>query len=116
MSFIELITALAIFGFFLAGFSQVFFPVYSAWERARGEYRTGQTIHFVAESFKNECAKIDRNIEAWKRSLAVAKEVESCEVFEIKEGAELKGLKAVCVISGEQIEIIGKIKHDETVL
>ena len=107
MTFIDAITALLILSFFLFGFSDAFLPAYKAWHAAMAEYRTAQTIHFVAGSFRNECAKPDRNIENWKKATAAAKELESCEISEIVQGDVLRALKAVCIISGERLEIIG---------
>ena len=107
MTFIDVITALAVLGIFLLGFSQIFLPAYIAWEKARTEYSTAETIHFVAESFRKECARQDRNIDRWKKVTAIAKELESFEIAEIKQGDALYALRAICVISGERLEIIG---------
>ena len=107
MTFIDAITALIIQGTFLFGFSQAFLPAYNAWNRARAEYNTAHAIHFIAESFKNECAKPDRNMENWKKNAASAKELESYEITEIRKGEELFALKAICIVSGERLEIIG---------
>jgi hypothetical protein len=108
MTFIDAVCALLILGFFLFGFSQAFSPAYSAWNRAMAEYRTAKTIHFIAQSFRNECAKPDRNVEEWKKTAAPAKELESCEISEIRQGGVLLALKAACVISGARLEIIGE--------
>ena len=107
MTFIDAITALLLLSFFLFGFSDAFMPAYKAWDSAAAEYRTARTIHFAAQSFRNECAKPDRNIENWKKATAAAKELESFEISEIRQGSILRALKAVCVISGERVEIIG---------
>ena len=107
MTFIDAVCAPLLLGVFLAGFSQVSLPAYKAWDRAMAEYKSAKAIHFVAESFRNECAKNDRNIENWKKTAAVTKELENCEISEIWRGDELRALRAVCVISGERFEIIG---------
>jgi len=107
MTFIDAVCAPILLGVFLTGFSQVSLPAYKAWDRAMAEYKDAKAIHFVAESFRNECAKNDRNIENWKKAAAVTKELESCEINEIRQGEELRALRAVCVISGERFEIIG---------
>ena len=110
MTFIDAIAAVVIMSVFLAGFSQGFLPVYKAWEDAMAEYRTAKTIHFVAESFRRECEKPDRNIENWeKMAAASAKELESYEISELKESGVLRALKITCFISGERLEIIGLI-------
>ena len=107
MTFIDAISALLILSFFLFGFADAFLPAYRAWNRAMTEYRTAKTIHFIAESFRDECAKNDRNIENWEKIIAPARELESWEVIELWQGDKLRALKAVCVISGERLEIIG---------
>ena len=107
MTFIDAICAPLILGFFLFGFSQASLPVYKAWHRAMAEYRTAKAIYFVAESFRNECAKPDRDIDTWKKATAAVKELESCEISEIRRGDDLAALRALCVISGEDLEIIG---------
>jgi len=107
MTFIDAITALVVLGIFMLGFSQIFLPAYVAWEKARAEYSTAKTIQFIAESFRKECSRQDRNIDRWKKTVAVSKELETCEVTEIKQEDVVYALKAICVISGERLEIIG---------
>ena len=107
MTFVDVITALAVMCIFLIGFSQIFLPAYTAWGKARAEYDSAKTIHFVAESFRKECARQDRNIDRWKKTVAVAKELEACEIAEIRQEDVVYALKAICLISGERLEIIG---------
>ena len=107
MTFAEVITALLILSFSFVGFSQVFLPAHTAWHNAMFDLRTAKTINFISESFKNECIKPDRNIGNWKKAVSVARELEDCEITEIKQGEIFRALKAVCIISGERIEIIG---------
>ena len=107
MTFIDIVTAMVILGLFFSGFSQVFLPVYQAWDSAAVDYRTGQTIHFIAESFERECGKLDRNIESWRKAATAAKELESYEITELWQGDVLRALKLKCTISGEYLEIIG---------
>ena len=107
MTLINIIVAMLLLGIFLFGFSQIFLPVYKAWHTARSEYNTVKTIVFVSESFKSECSKQDRNIENWGKAVSSAKELESYEISELKENGILRALKAICIISGERIEIIG---------
>ena len=107
MTFIDVITAAMILVVFLTGLSPALPPTWAAWEKAEAEYRTGKTIHFIAESFKSECAKPDRNMENWKRNISTARGLESLEITEMREGEELRALKARCIIGGEYIEIIG---------
>lgn len=109
MTFIDAIIALLIMGAFLIGFSQAFMPVYSAWNKATAEYNTAKTINFVAESFRNECSKKDMAIENWKKTVASAKELESYGITELRLEDEPFALKLMCVISGERLEIIGKL-------
>lgn len=107
MSFIDAIAALLILSLFFFGFAQVFMPTYNAWEKAQAEFRTAKTIYFVAESFRNECKKHDRNMGNWRREVSVAKELESYEITELWQEDVLRALKAVCVIAGERVEVIG---------
>jgi len=107
MTLIETITALVIMSFFLLGFSQAFMPAYLAWGRAMESYKTARTIEFVAQSFRKECAKTDRNIERWKKTVSIAKELEHYEFTEFRQGGILRALKATCIISGETVDIIG---------
>jgi hypothetical protein len=107
MSFINTVTALFILSFFFSGFSRAFLPVYNAWNKAQAEYNAAKTIHFIAESFRLECRKPDRNIERWKKTVAVAKELESYEISELKKDDVIYALKLLCVISGENLEILG---------
>jgi len=107
MTFVDVITAMIIVVAFLMGFSQVILPACRAWENAAAEYRTGQTIHFIAESFRSECAKPERDMERWKKTAAATKELESYNLIEMRQEDVLRAIKAECVISGEYIEIIG---------
>jgi len=107
MTYIDAIAALVILSFFIIGFSQAFLPALTAWEEAMAEHRTARTIHFIAGSFRQECEKVDRDIENWKKQVSIAKELESYVITEIRKEDELRAMKAVCIISGEQYEIIG---------
>ena len=109
MNFINAITALSILSFFFSGFSQAILPAYAAWNIAIAEYKTAKTIHFVAESFRRECEKPDRNIENWKKHVSIAKELESYEISELRKNNVLRALKLVSIIGGERIEIIGAV-------
>jgi hypothetical protein len=111
MNFIDAIVALIVMGFFLFGFSQIFLPALNEWNRAASEYYAAHTIYFIAESFKKECANPYRNVEKWKETVRVAKELESCEITELMKENELYALKAACIIAGEPIEIIGLCKE-----
>jgi hypothetical protein len=110
MTLIDITIALIILGFFLFGFSQIFLPTFNEWSRAASEYHAAHTIQFIAESFRKECLDPHRNIEKWKETVSVAKELESCEVIELKREDELYALKAACIIAGEHIEILGLCK------
>jgi len=107
MTFSNLITALAITGYFLIGFSQLFLPSYTAWNTAMAEYRSARSLHFIAESFRRECEKPDRNIENWKKAVSITKELESYEITELWQGDMLRALKLISIISGKHVEIIG---------
>jgi len=107
MTFIETLSTILILVLFFAGVSQVFFPAYTAWHNAMSDLRIAGSIQFVAESFRKECAKPDRDIEGWKKVVSAVKELEGCEITELKHGDIVLALKAVCTISGERLEIIG---------
>jgi predicted signal transduction protein with EAL and GGDEF domain len=110
MNLINVVVSLVILSLFLVGFSQIFFPAFNEWRRAASEYYAAHTIQFIADSFRKECAKPQRNIQKWKENMRVAKELESCEITELKSGDKLYALKAACVIAGERIEILGLCK------
>jgi len=110
MSLIDVVTALVILSLFLFGFSQIFLPVFNEWRKAASEYYAAHTIKFIAESFRKECAKPYRNMDEWKKNVSVAKELESCEITELRNGDTLYALKAACIIAGEHIEILGLCK------
>jgi len=107
MTFIDTITAVVILVVFLSGISQSFLPAWRAWERAETEYRTAHTLRFISETFKSECARPDRNLENWKKKIDAARELESLEIIEMREGEVLRAIKARLFIGGEYIEIIG---------
>jgi len=107
MTFVDAITAVVIIVVFLTGVSQAFLPARRAWEKAEADHRTGQTLRFIAGSFRSECAKPDRNMENWKKAIGAARELESLELTEMWEGDELRAIRARCFIGGEYIEIIG---------
>ena len=107
MSYTNLLCALIVMGFFLSGLSQAFLPAYTAWAAATAEYQSARTIYFIAESFRRECEKTNRNIENWEKQVASAKELESHEITELWQGEILRALKLVCIVSGERVEIIG---------
>jgi len=110
MNLIEAIVALAILCFFLFGFSQIFLPVFNEWSRAASDYYAAHTIQFIADSFRKECTRPYPDMESWKKSVSAAKELESCEITELKKDDKLYALKAACFIAGEHIEILGLCK------
>jgi len=107
MTYVEVITALLILCVFFAGFSQVFLPLHKTWNSATHDLKTAKTMEFIAESFKNECIKPDRNIDNWKKLISIANELEHYEIIEIKQGDVLRALKGIFIISGDHIEVIG---------
>ena len=107
MTFIEAITAFILLVLFFFGFSQAFLPTYSTWIKAQTEYSLALTINFIAESFRNECARPDRNMENWKDAVTCAKELEYYEITELFQGEELRALRLFCIISSIRLEIIG---------
>ena len=106
MTFIDALTALVILALFFFSFSQIFLPAFTAWKKAADEFNNVKTIEFISESFKNECAKPDRNIEGWRKTVSSVKNLESCEIIELKHGGKLRALRAICVLGGERFEII----------
>ena len=110
MNLINAVVALAILGFFLFGFSQIFLPVFNKWNRAASDYYAAHTIQFIVESFRKECAEPYPNMEKWRKSVRAAKELESCEITELKKDNVLYAFKVACIIAGEYIEILGLCK------
>ena len=107
MTYIEVFTALFLLCIFLFGFSQVFLPAYNAWNMAVAEFSIAHTIHFIAESFRNECAKPYPNMERWKKNVSVAKELESYGITELRQNDKLWALRLNFIIAGNRLEIIG---------
>ena len=107
MTLIDAIIALLVLSCFLLGFAQIILPAFTAWNNEMTEYYAAKTMFFIAESFKNECAKPERNIDKWRKDITSAKELESCEIIELLKEDCVFALKAICVIAGEEIEIIG---------
>jgi hypothetical protein len=107
MTFTDLIVGILLFSLFLIGLTHILFPIINTWEITASQYRASRSIEFVASSFEKECMKKDRNIEAWKKTVSVVKELQSIEILELWQGTTLRAIKADCIIAGEQIEIIG---------
>jgi len=107
MTYIEVIVALIILSIFFIGISQILLPIHNAWEKSLNDLKTANSIRFLADSFKNECIKTDRNIDSWKNNVKIIKELESIEVIEYKKNGILYALKAICNIAEEKIEILG---------
>jgi spermidine/putrescine-binding protein len=110
MNLIEIVIAMVILGFFVFGFSQIFLPTFNEWNKATSEYYAAYTIQFIADSFREECAKTYPDMESWRRAVSAAKELESCEITELKKDDKLYAFKAACLIAGEHIEILGLCK------
>jgi hypothetical protein len=107
MTYIELTAALMIFFLFLAGLGQAALPVMRAYSRAAAEYQEARALEFVAESFKKECRKRDRNITRWKRDVSIVPQLESYEIKELRGSENAVVLQLICVIGGERFEIWG---------
>ena len=109
MNFINLTIAIIIMSIFLSGFSQIIMPAQRHWETVFNKYKTAKTIYFVSESFKKECAKPDRNLDKWKELVSSAKELESYTISELRKNEEIWALKAIFIVSGINIEVLGVI-------
>jgi hypothetical protein len=107
MTFTDVIAAMVILSLFLAGLGQAAMPALQAWQGANREYQAARDIAFVAESFRKECARDDRNIERWKKAVSPVGDMESLEITEYTEEGYLRALKLSCVVAGEPIEVIG---------
>jgi len=107
MTFVDILTAFLILGLFFSGLSQAVMPMQAAWNNAVREYKTTESIEFIAISFRNECAKPDRNIENWKRAVAGVLELEAYEITEMRQGGILRAYKLSCVIGGQAVDVIG---------
>ncbi len=106
MTLIDALVGTAILVFFFTGFTQVAFPVLEAWNRSNIEYREAKSLEFVAGSFRNECAKEDRNIKEWEKAVSVTKELTGYDIEELKEGGELVAMRLTCMIGSGHYEII----------
>ena len=109
MNFINLITALIILGIFLSGFSHLIIPAQKLWERAFNNYSTAKTIYFVSETFKAECAKANMDLDSWGKLISSAKELDSYTISELKKDDKLWALRAIFIISGDSIEVLGLV-------
>lgn len=107
MTFTDLVAAVVILVLFFSGFSQAAYPLVKTLNSSRGEYRAVKSIAFVASSFRNECGRKDRNMERWKKAVSTVRELESFTIEELWDGTVLRALRAHCIISGQQVEIIG---------
>ena len=107
MTYIETIAAVLILILFIFGFSQILFPLYNTWESASEKYRTVCAVQFIADSFRNECLKTNCSFEDWKLAIKSVRELENCELNEYWQDNTLQAVKAVCIVQGERIEIMG---------
>jgi len=107
MTFTETIVSLIIIGLFAAGVSQIIMPIYKTQNKIINEYRTINAIDFICQSFKQECLKSNRDINKWKIMAGSINELENCAVTELRQSGILRALKLTCVISGENIEVLG---------
>jgi hypothetical protein len=46
-------------------------------------------------------------MERWKKAVSTVRELESFTIEELWDGTVLRALRAHCIISGQQVEIIG---------
>jgi type II secretory pathway pseudopilin PulG len=107
MTLTELLASIVIFSLFIAGFSQAAFPVFEAWNRASDEYYATRSLEFVAQSFKKECIKSDRNIETWEKAVSIVPQLDSYEITELWQGNTLRAMKLSGSMGGELVEVIG---------
>jgi hypothetical protein len=107
MTFTDVLIAIAIFTLFIIGLSQIFFPAMIAWNKASNEYRTAQSINFIAKSFRNACSGSGGSLDNWKKAVTAVRELESYEINEIWQGGALRALKLTCIVSNEHVEVIG---------
>jgi type II secretory pathway pseudopilin PulG len=107
MTYIELVVSFIVLSYFIAGLGQAALPAFRAWKGAAREYRNARALEFVAESFKRECGKKDRDIKGWEKAVSIVPQLESYKIEEFQAGGEASVLRLECVIGGEKIEILG---------
>jgi hypothetical protein len=107
MTYIELVVSFIVLSYFVAGFGQAALPAFRAWKGAAWEYRNARALEFVAESFKRECGKKDRDIKRWEKAVSTVPQLESYKIEEFRGRGETPVLRLECIIGGEKIEVLG---------
>ena len=107
MTYIEVISALIIFGLFITGFTQIFFPAYNAMINSKQELYNAKTIEFIAASFRNECSRPGRDMDKWKNDVAAVKELKEYQITEMVKDNAVWALRLNCVLYDRPLEVIG---------
>jgi type II secretory pathway pseudopilin PulG len=108
MTYLEIAAALILLSVFAAGAGQAVFPAFEAWNRAEREYAAVRALSFVADSFRMECGRRDRDIERWKKTALAVPQLEDYAIDELRTGGVVWGLKLSASVAGERIEVLGE--------
>jgi hypothetical protein len=108
MTYIEIAVSLIVLSFFTAGFAAAAFPVLKAWNMAEADHARSRVVAFVADSFRQECGKKNRNIENWKKAAAAAAGLDEYEITELRKNGVIYALKLSCAVGGESFEVVGE--------
>jgi type II secretory pathway pseudopilin PulG len=108
MTYLEIAAALIVLSVFAAGAGQAVFPVFEAWNRAEREYAAARALSFVADSFRAECGRKDRDMERWKKTALTVPRLEGYAIDELQTGGTVWGLRLSATIGGERVEVLGE--------
>lgn len=108
MTYFEMAAALIVLSVFAAGAGHAVFPALEAWNRAEREYAAARALSFVADSFRAECAKKDRDLERWKKTALTVPLLEDYAIDELRAGGTVWGLKLSATIGGTHVEALGE--------
>jgi len=108
MSYIEAIVSIILCVIFFSSVTPTAFSLLSTDAIARKNLEDAAAIEFVDKSFRKACAVQPVNIDKWKRDVCAVTNVDSLELQELYSGTELRAIKAICEISGEQVTIVAE--------
>jgi type II secretory pathway pseudopilin PulG len=108
MTYFEVAAALIVLSVFAAGAGSAVFPALEAWNRAEREYAAARALSFVADSFRAECEKNDRDIERWKKTARTVPLLEDYAIDELRTDGSVWGLKLSATVGGTRVEVLGE--------
>jgi type II secretory pathway pseudopilin PulG len=108
MTYLEIMAALIVLSVFAAGAGPAVFPAFLAWNRAEREYAAAHALSFVADSFRAECGRQDRDMERWKKTALTVPLLEDYAIDKLRTDGVVWGFKLSAMIDGERIEVLGE--------